>query len=1371
MIGVDLASTGANVFGLQLRVYNWVEWWYLVVLALSLWGNFRPSKDRWFESLRARSWLFFVLGLGVLISPLATNISTDAAFLGYQAIGGSGRWSVLLLCLVLVIGACFAAFDGRRRNYACIAATMVGAGLVIIVRTQALEQAGHAAGSTGWGVVTSSICLLAACLVNVWELVPSEIRFDISPESESSDGSMPLTKHASTRDLVMGQVVMVTDENGDYPVSYRDTGQKVCLAYTDMDSLGEARPHSHYSVVRGFDVMARLAKQGIFGLLINSRRPEERVIDFETVPELKGMLLPFDPLGRTTPWIAVAHSGSTGPESARGGESRRVLNEASLVADTPTPAASPKSSMTIGDWILAAAVLTGVGVVHLLLMAGSLVILTLDVVMIATFGVLSLLLHLLAFIPAEVVVTRRLAERLRERGGRDPLAEPQPLGRRRFDGLLGKIDRSAYEKLDPLQRSPFFENLRHPFARSQRSTATRKLLGERQADSEWQVTEELQLDKMIALAELALIGCPANDPDAPFANYILGTALHLRYLGTGDARDLTRARIGLERARDGLGQTESRLRLVKRQALVDKPEAARSLGAVLLDSYRRSGNTQDLYAATEQLETAVSHPRARQMASTLTTLADAYTERYARTGTLSDLDLAITALDHALDASAESVAGRADIIAELADLYQLRFASEGDPDDLDRAFAQYKEAIWALNDKSLVASTINPGYGRALLTRYNAAHDRSDLTEAVVVLRAALGHVPVDSLEAADVMRTLGGVLMECGAEDTDEAIGVLSQSLALTPIEAPGRVVTMLLLGRATLSKAQRTNDTELWEQAFDSVERAMASAETAAPAAALLAAADVSLLASTAGDAVRTGHACETGLNTVGRLLSMQLIRPHKEAWLRRASALSARGACAQALTGDTKAAAVTLERGRLLLFSEALEADMSGVERLEDQEPKLYAEYRNAADALRAIERADLAPKSSLKPTERAAHARRVRGDFSLVVERIRESPGFGDFLRAPTLKDIQAAAEHPLVYLASSDRGGMALVVEPGEGKSPRAIWLDRLSVDSVAKIVSAHSKAYGMHFTHPEEWRSELDLLGHWLWDAAVGPILADVQDVERVILVPTGILGILPFHIAWTSDGNRSRRYALDQTAITYAPSGRALSSARKRQRPSAAEGILGIYSEELRTSALEIEHAIRWFANARTFAATAHDRNDILAQLPKWPTLHFACHSRADAERPLEGGLVLDKGARITVRDLLGGDILKSQLVVLSACETGVTGQHLPDEAIGLPTALIQAGVSGVISSGWSVPDTSSFLVSARFHELWRKDGLAPWSALRQAQRWVRDSTNEEKAMKFPSVSEVQGATVSATNRDFWAGAHGHGHPYHWGAFTYSGV
>jgi hypothetical protein len=37
---VGLASTGATVFDLQLRVYNWVEWPYLVVLALSLWGNF-----------------------------------------------------------------------------------------------------------------------------------------------------------------------------------------------------------------------------------------------------------------------------------------------------------------------------------------------------------------------------------------------------------------------------------------------------------------------------------------------------------------------------------------------------------------------------------------------------------------------------------------------------------------------------------------------------------------------------------------------------------------------------------------------------------------------------------------------------------------------------------------------------------------------------------------------------------------------------------------------------------------------------------------------------------------------------------------------------------------------------------------------------------------------------------------------------------------------------------------------------------------------------------------------------------------------------------------------------------------------------------
>jgi hypothetical protein len=57
-----------------------------------------------------------------------------------------------------------------------------------------------------------------------------------------------------------------------------------------------------------------------------------------------------------------------------------------------------------------------------------------------------------------------------------------------------------------------------------------------------------------------------------------------------------------------------------------------------------------------------------------------------------------------------------------------------------------------------------------------------------------------------------------------------------------------------------------------------------------------------------------------------------------------------------------------------------------------------------------------------------------------------------------------------------------------------------------------------------------------------------------------------------------------------------------------------------------------------------------------------------------------------MTIRDLFGATAAQARLGVLVGCETGVAGSSLPDEALGLPTALLAAGVTGVIASAWAI-------------------------------------------------------------------------------------
>ena len=142
-------------------------------------------------------------------------------------------------------------------------------------------------------------------------------------------------------------------------------------------------------------------------------------------------------------------------------------------------------------------------------------------------------------------------------------------------------------------------------------------------------------------------------------------------------------------------------------------------------------------------------------------------------------------------------------------------------------------------------------------------------------------------------------------------------------------------------------------------------------------------------------------------------------------------------------------------------------------------------------------------------------------------------------------------------------------------------------------------------------------------------------------------------------------------------------------------------------------------------------------------------------------------------------------RLAVLSACETGIPGEELPDEVVSLPSGLLQAGVAGIVASLWSVDDLATAMLLVRFYELWRgKEKLEPHEALRQAQQWVRDTTNGDKKKYFKQLKDNQSNEVilPSTARFLWGKlvdnhrfrdekGLGFADPYYWAAFNYVGV
>ncbi len=206
-------------------------------------------------------------------------------------------------------------------------------------------------------------------------------------------------------------------------------------------------------------------------------------------------------------------------------------------------------------------------------------------------------------------------------------------------------------------------------------------------------------------------------------------------------------------------------------------------------------------------------------------------------------------------------------------------------------------------------------------------------------------------------------------------------------------------------------------------------------------------------------------------------------------------------------------------------------------------------------------------------------------------------------------------------------------------------------------------------------------------------------------------------------------------------------------------------------------------------FYEEAATRAALLPHLAGARWLHFSCHGSFDPQEPLDSALHLAGDDRLTLRDMLtpgfiGLDV--AHLVVLSACQTAITDfRDLPEESIGLPAGLLQAGAPAVIGTLWPVDDASTALLMTRTYEL-LLEGNLPAEALRQAQGWLRDLTNAELEAYLTRHQAIAEARRQAAQRMPFSlieellirvfttddpAARPYADPYFWAPFTFSGA
>lgn len=238
-------------------------------------------------------------------------------------------------------------------------------------------------------------------------------------------------------------------------------------------------------------------------------------------------------------------------------------------------------------------------------------------------------------------------------------------------------------------------------------------------------------------------------------------------------------------------------------------------------------------------------------------------------------------------------------------------------------------------------------------------------------------------------------------------------------------------------------------------------------------------------------------------------------------------------------------------------------------------------------------------------------------------------------------------------------------------------------------------------------------------------IPSEARTAPRLLVIPDGFLNFIPFEALVTEAPGpraslRNASYLIAGQEIRYAWSAAVLRH-QNALRSGAEKDLLvlapGFANGERGLAPLLADGPAWSSGRSKWLAGQEADLARCLAEAGRYRLLHFSTHAFADELPRIE---LIDQ-------PLLLSDIyalaLNADLVVLSACQTGLGREYRGEGVMSLARAFARAGAASVLSGLWSVNDRSTASVMEAFYQNLEK-GQPVSEALRRAKlAYILDS------------------------------------------------
>ena len=443
----------------------------------------------------------------------------------------------------------------------------------------------------------------------------------------------------------------------------------------------------------------------------------------------------------------------------------------------------------------------------------------------------------------------------------------------------------------------------------------------------------------------------------------------------------------------------------------------------------------------------------------------------------------------------------------------------------------------------------------------------------------------------------------------------------------------------------------------------------------------------------------------------------------------------------------------------------------------DPQLAARQRELRQALRNKEndKIELLSKTVTQDQVKAfeEETARLESEYRQVNEAIRSRFPSYDELSRPTAWDLQHIQEKipdddaVLLEYSLGARNSYAWTITRNEFKSYK------LPPQNVIK--EAVQRVYPLLSTAPAPGaENELAQATAKLSQLVLAPVAAALNK-QRIIVVADGALNYVPFQLLQASPD--AKEPLISKYEVINVPSASILGQLRQekqQRRPrskilavfgdpafdsnyaqlkdsTAADSVAALSErgpralrnveinadtfdpatiQPLAYSKFELKN-VSEIAGPKTFVASGFNASRQVLEtmdLSKYSILHFATHGLLDPRNPQRSGFFLstvDAGGQRQDGFITMQDVYRLQapvdLVVLSACRTGLGKEVRGEGLIGLTRGFMYAGASSVVASLWKVDDEATAELMKYFYANMLQKGMRPAEALRAAQNTLR--------------------------------------------------